>query len=182
MFRVFEMFGCPKDVEVRLEKTCIEWSDGIQGSGYRKGYIDSGEGQFPLAGFPGYLYEYFFRQMFPLDPKHIVGWDTYALYYPVGSFIAPHKDPMERGFEHWRLNYVIEQGDGTFFVQPEQWVPVPAQRGDGILFRPDILTHSVSQVSKPRLAVSFGAKVEDYKTRRMSTVYVDFDKKYRGKK
>ena len=182
MFKVFEMFGCPHDIEARLEETCVEWEDGRQGSGYRKGYIDSGE-ELPVAGFPGFLYEFFFKQLFPLDPKHIVGWDTYVLHYPVGSYIAPHKDPMEKGFEHWRMNYVLEHGDGTFFVHPEQWVPIQAQRGDAILFRPDILTHSVSQVSVPRLAVSFGVKVEDYKQRRMSTVYIDFGtKRNRGKK
>ena len=37
--------------------------------------------------------------------------DVYLIYYPQGSFIPSHRDPVETHFDHQRLNAIIQQAE-----------------------------------------------------------------------
>ena len=83
----------------------------------------------------------------------LVPFDLYLLRYPVGSHIPPHRDPVASG-RHYRLNVVIRRSvSGGSFVCDD---PIYASERINF-FRPDISTHSVSQVEgRPRYVLSLG--------------------------
>ncbi len=76
--------------------------------------------------------------------------DCYLIKYPVGSFIPCHTDPVTRGYKHYRINVVLK-GDNDSFVGKYifKWWRI-------ILFRPDIMPHSVLTIRKERLLLSIG--------------------------
>lgn len=76
-------------------------------------------------------------------------WDIYILDYPTGTYIKPHTDPVLKG-KHYRLNIVLcgaakFNGETIFSI------------GNTVhLFRPDIIEHSVDNVTKRRIVLSIG--------------------------
>jgi hypothetical protein len=75
-------------------------------------------------------------------------WDLYVLDYPPGTSIPTHVDPVPNR-RHWRANLVM-WGDQSF-------------EGDAVLrfgrlvvFRPDVMPHSVATVTRRRIVLSFG--------------------------
>lgn len=74
--------------------------------------------------------------------------DCYLIHYPVGSSIPTHTDPVPT-HKHYRFNLRLlgedaYVGDYIFKI------------GRLIFFRPDIMPHSVKQVSSERYILSFG--------------------------
>ncbi len=98
----------------------VKWQPGRQGTGYRK---------LPL----------------------LLGktWDSYLIDYPVGSYVGPHRDPVE-GKRHYRLNLVLRGGDAVIDgdVIWKWW--------KFVLFRPDLVTHQVRWERKRRVVLSIG--------------------------
>ena len=80
-------------------------------------------------------------------------WDCYFIDYPKGAGVRPHKDHVP-GKRHFRLNVVLwgecdklELNDGgALFMRV----------GPVVLFRPDLVEHSVRPVARRRIVFSIG--------------------------
>ncbi len=105
----------------------LHWKSGRQGTGYEK---------MLLATLP-----------FPIP------FDLYLLRYKEGSFIPPHRDPVQEK-RHFRLNIVLKKADrgGVFKCKD------PIYESDRIkLFRPDKSEHSLTKVLRgTRILLSLG--------------------------
>ena len=72
--------------------------------------------------------------------------DCYILKFPEGTGIPDHIDPAIEGYEHHRLNLILNKpciGTGEIKVDgPARWI------GDRLMiFRPDMYWHSMTPVS-----------------------------------
>lgn len=79
--------------------------------------------------------------------------DAYLLYYPTGSTIEPHVDPVP-GKRHYRFNIEIKKADegGTLVVNKPIW-----QWDRFCFFRSDISEHSVTRIVRgTRYTLTFG--------------------------
>lgn len=96
---------------------CLDWKSGRQGGSYMKFLILSSE-----------------RFKF----------DMYLLKYPTGSYISDHKDPVQEGFEHHRVNVVLNKNfkGGKFVIMGK------SQEGRIHKFRPDKFKHKVTLVKE----------------------------------
>lgn len=108
----------------------LNWEQGRQGTGYQKLRL---------------LNRWWYFSRFK--------WDLYLLRYPVGSGIPRHNDPVP-DHAHYRLNiYLWNAGAGGI---PEHDGVIVSNRFF-TLFRPDINTHSVTEVKQgTRYVLSFG--------------------------
>ena len=80
--------------------------------------------------------------------------DTYLIYYPPGSQIKTHVDPVQKGYEHFRANFLLKGEDayvGDYLFKFWRLV----------VFRPDIMPHSVKEVLSERYVLSFGFMKEE---------------------
>lgn len=79
--------------------------------------------------------------------------DMYLLKFPTGSYINDHKDPVSEGFEHHRVNIILNKGfKGGKFVMNGK-----AQQGRIHRFRPDRYKHRVTEIKEGnRYVLSFG--------------------------
>lgn len=105
----------------------LSWEDGRQGTGYKKMLL--------LAS------PFFFK------------FDTYLIYYPVGTKIPPHTDKVE-GKKHYRLNMILFpfKKDNCFKSENVIFSFLNIN-----FFRPDICVHEVLEVKeKSRIVFSFG--------------------------
>ncbi len=120
----------------------FHWEEGRQGTGYRK-----------LTLFRGHRF---------------LPFDCYLIDYPVGSSVPTHTDPVE-GKRHFRLNILLMGEDvyggkslfktSSLFARDTSSllsIVCRALRPHITFFRPDIMPHSVSTVSKRRLVFSIG--------------------------
>ena len=90
-------------------------------------------------------------QIFPIAFWNLLlKFDIYLIHYMVGSFIPPHKDPNNGG-KHYRLNIELWRGEGGIFHCDE----IIFKFWRFILFRPDINTHYVTQVTAGNRYVLF---------------------------
>lgn len=79
--------------------------------------------------------------------------DMYLLKYPKGSYIKEHKDPVKKGYEHHRVNIVLNKDfrGGKFVIMGK------AQKGRIHKFRPDIYRHRVREIKEgTRYVLSIG--------------------------
>lgn len=105
----------------------FNWINGRQGSGYQKVRL--------------------------LECRWPIRFDLWILRFPEGSYIDSHVDPVEDGYNHYRLNVIIKRSEngGVFFGEPI-WRSIRV-----ILFRPDISVHGVTKVEKgTRYVLSLG--------------------------
>jgi len=110
----------------------LKWIDGRQESGYSK-----------LA-------------LFPLGLSKFLNADAYLLKLPLACSVPKHKDPVEPGYNHHRLNTVIWGfGQGRMFVlgPVKRW-----WRTD--YFRPDLYEHGMQPINGTMYILSFGWKVK----------------------
>lgn len=108
----------------------IKWEAGRQGTGYLK---------------------------FKICESKLFKFEVYILKYPTGSSIDFHKDPCPVGYEHHRLNLVLKKAQGGIFAirQYDRIDIFPLDRL--IIFRPDLIEHSVTKVrSGTRYVLSIG--------------------------
>lgn len=75
-----------------------------------------------------------------------VPFDCYLIEYPPGSSIPPHKDVLKSGNKHFRVNLILTHPEGGEFVVEKaifksKWLNI---------FRPDLYTHSVTEVKGTR--------------------------------
>jgi len=78
-------------------------------------------------------------------------WDLYVLDYPPGTSIPTHVDAVP-GRRHWRANLVL-CGERSFQGAAALRI------GPLVVFRPDVTPHSVEQVTRRRVVLSFGVAV-----------------------
>ena len=108
----------------------LKWEPGRQGTGYEKLQLWN-------------QWRYFSKYK----------WDLYLLRYKEGAGIPRHRDPNP-GHSHYRLNIYLWNAD-TGGVPEHDGVII--HNRFFTLFRPDLFTHSVSQVTKgTRYVLSFG--------------------------
>lgn len=89
-------------------------------------------------------------------PRTSAFWDAWLLFYPRGAQIPGHKDaPEAPGVGHHRLNAIVTPATrGILVVDGEE---VPLGPGDGLLFRPDLQVHAVTEIIEgERLVWSVG--------------------------
>lgn len=86
------------------------------------------------------------------------GFDCFLLDYQNGSKIEPHRDGLHSfpDLRHYRLNTKIwhRGSGGEFICESILW-----KLGPIICFRPDINTHSVTEVKGRRIMLSIGWKI-----------------------
>lgn len=105
----------------------MKWEKGRQGSGYEKLRLFAGTWPFPF--------------------------DSYLIRYPEGSSIPPHQDPVQAK-KHYRVNIILiaPKSGGEFMCDNPIFETSRIK-----LFRPDISTHSVTEVvGGTRYVLSFG--------------------------
>lgn len=108
-------------------KNWLSWVDGRQNSGYSK---------------------------LLLLQSQWLKFDLYVLRFKQGVGIPPHTDPVEKG-RHYRFNVVVHSAGsgGQFLCDQVIW----SFANRVFFFRPDLSTHSVSQVeSGSRYVLSLG--------------------------
>ena len=79
-------------------------------------------------------------------PRASAFWDAWLLHYPRGAMIPGHKDaPDAAGVGHHRLNALVTPATrgGVLVIDGDEVALFP---GDGVLFRPDLQVHAVSEV------------------------------------
>src|SRR5579884_1945100 len=81
--------------------------------------------------------------------------DCYLIHYRKGTRIEPHRDENELG-KHYRLNIILKNsGIGGEFQM--NGPPIFSWPGRAYLFRPDLVTHWVSEVREgSRWVLSIG--------------------------
>ena len=105
----------------------MKWIEGRQGSGYEK------------------------MKIFISD---LLKCDMYLLRFKEGSYIDTHTDPVKEGWNHYRINIVLQDAiEGGEFVCENAIF-----RSSFInFFRPDIHEHAVTRIdSGVRYVLSFG--------------------------
>lgn len=110
----------------------MSWQPGRQGTGYLKKLLWFG----PL-------------------PFGVIWFDAYLLKFPEGSHIYWHKDPVEKGEKHYRLNVFLKSVDvgGKFVCEGKTILNTRFVQ----CFRPDIQRHMVTKIEKgTRYVLSIG--------------------------
>lgn len=161
------LFMSPDEISILrdIAAQSTDWQPGRQGSGYFK--LDISE----LALDPDeeWIQELIQRATLEIckfagltDAELILDSDVYLLYYPDGSSVPAHKDPVPAGSRHIRLNAVVtrpEHGGRLKLVDADTYYdPEP---GDGLVFSPSDLEHAVERIIGSRLVFSVGARVND---------------------
>ena len=146
-YRVVQSFLSSEEVEAlsSLIDSVTDWTPGRQGTGYDKFCLRSKEMAPGIAALVD-------RSKDALQCE-IIDWDCYLLRYPDGSFIGPHIDETA-GKRHRRLNAVIQAGGGGVLALQGEAVPLAVK--DAVVFRPDIIEHSVTPVQGERYVWSVG--------------------------
>jgi hypothetical protein len=120
-----------------VEARRAEFEPGRQGTGYLRLFIKDDPQLAPAIQ----------RALGALNkPADDEFWDAYLLLYPLGAYIPPHLDEAAAfGKKHHRLNAIVRRaGLGGRFVLAEQHLPLDV--ADAVLFEPDEVRHSVTEV------------------------------------
>jgi hypothetical protein len=140
--------------EIAADDRMLDWAPGRQGTGYLKADLKTLLAARVLTRRPIHKA---LEQIGQVDGGH---WDAWLLRYPSGSHVPPHKDKPEFfGLRHRRLNAVVQEAlyGGHFTADGVQY---DLSERDAILFWPDEVTHSVSEVGGDRYIFSVGALVQ----------------------
>jgi len=79
--------------------------------------------------------------------------DGYILKYGPGAYIPNHRDTVNPGYAHYRINFIFWGLNSGGEFKSESMIFETARIK---FFRPDINTHSVGVVHKLRLVLSIG--------------------------
>ena len=108
----------------------FRWQQGRQGTGYFK--------------------------MLLLQSKKFFLFDVWLLKYPVGSSIPTHTDPVSNK-RHFRFNMVVSKLPHSTNPKGFEAAHVLFETKRMVLFRPDLVPHSVLEVvERPRYVLSIG--------------------------
>lgn len=130
---------------LRAAADLVVWESGRQRTGYEKASIQ-------LDAFQA-------KCLVALGVPSNTGHDSYLLRYQTGAFIPAHKDDAPFGFEHHRINVLLQAGEGGELRIGGELISLDEL--DAVVFRPDLLLHEVSAVGKGcRLLASVGVLVE----------------------
>jgi hypothetical protein len=84
---------------------------------------------------------------------------AYILKFPTGTGITEHTDPVEKGYNHYRINITLwkSRKDAGMFIRG------PCVRFLNIeFFRPDLYTHGMQQITGRMYILSFGLRVKQH--------------------
>ena len=81
--------------------------------------------------------------------------DAYLLSFPTGCSVMKHKDPVEKGWKHYRMNITIwNEGTGRMYMLG------PMKRFWRIeIFRPDLYEHGLTPINGRMYMLSFGCRI-----------------------
>lgn len=95
----------------------------------------------------------------PLIPQAISKFfsiDAYLLQFPVGCKVKGHKDPVEVGYKHFRMNITLV-GDPT----DKMYIDGPIKRWWRFeVFEPGQYFHGLHPIKKKMYMLSFGCKIK----------------------
>lgn len=82
--------------------------------------------------------------------------DAYLLSFPKGCSVMKHKDPVQDGYKHYRMNITIwNKGGGRMYMLG------PIKRFGNIeIFRPDLYEHGLEPIKDKMYMLSFGCRVK----------------------
>lgn len=137
--------------EVAAELTSKnEWTLGRQGTEYKKYDFKIGSS----------LYNRFqlliSRSLKYMQADPSFTHDVYLIYYPQGSYIPPHRDPVQKNFNHQRLNSIVQHAElgGELLIEGSI---VELAELDGMTFFSNKSEHSVAKIERgDRLLWSVG--------------------------
>jgi len=109
------------------------WVPGRQGTGYERAPVQFDE----LEA----------RCLKELGVPPETGHDAYLIRYREGAFIPPHKDDAPFGTEHRRINILLSHAEEGGVLRFDGEV-IELDELDAIVFRPDLVLHEVSPVTK----------------------------------
>lgn len=96
---------------------------------------------------------------FALLPKwlsHKLNFDAYILKFPVGSSVIGHRDPVDAGYEHHRVNITLKSDGFT-----RMYIEGPIKRWWIVeKFRPDLHYHGLNKVQTSMYMLSIGWRVK----------------------
>lgn len=84
------------------------------------------------------------RSLDALGAPPTIGFDSWIIRYPIGSYIPAHKDDAPFGSSHWRLNAMIQRDKHAKFRIAGREVDL--QERDAIVFEPSAHVHEVAEV------------------------------------
>lgn len=94
----------------------------------------------------------------PLIPKFIstlINADAYVLRFPKGCSVIRHRDPVARGYKHFRMNIRITGNDSMYIEGPiKRWWRFE-------VFRPDLYFHGLTPISDKMYMLSFGCRIKE---------------------
>jgi len=135
------------------------WQEGRQGTGYEKLDLRAALEADAFADERSLL-ETVLTQARVSFGVPILMWDAYFIRYREGAFVPEHRDPTGTS-KHLRLNALLaaaEDGTGQLRLSGNVF---DLAEGDAVLFRPDVIDHSVSTVLGERALLSVGCVVKD---------------------
>jgi hypothetical protein len=85
--------------------------------------------------------------------------DLYILKFPKGCSVPKHRDPVESGYCHYRVNFTFWNKSGG-----RMYILGPIKRIFGFeIFRPDLYEHGLQTVNENMFMLSFGLKLKERK-------------------
>lgn len=173
----YDLFASKSDIakveELATDLEPDEWKPGRQGSGYFKYELSD---LLPREDSSSYRLDFLLRLQCRMLRE--IQWnatgryeettgnrasDYWLIYYPEGSHIPWHRDPVPEGKVMYRMNLVISRAEkGGKLGVPNGWVKderlyVNFDPGQAVLFRPSEVDHTVTLMERGgRLVLSAG--------------------------
>lgn len=101
---------------------------------------------------------YYFGRLFQFSiSRYLI--DLRIIRYKTKGMVGTHLDPVEKGYKHYRFNYILKRAKkgGDFYISDGE--PI-FKLWRFVLFRPDIFSHGVTQVLQgERWTLSLGVAI-----------------------
>jgi hypothetical protein len=93
----------------------------------------------------------------PVWLSELFSFDAYLLKFPKGCSVMQHKDKVDEGFKHYRMNITVyNAGDGKMNIDGPMIIKTKRIE----FFRPDLYEHGLKPISDTMYMLSFGARVK----------------------
>jgi len=116
-----------------MERRWLKWKKGRQEGSYSK-----------MALIPGWL-------------SRFLAADAYLIRFPAGCSVMKHKDPVEPGYNHHRVNITLKRAN----YRERMYILGPIKRWWRVeIFRPDLYEHGLQPISESMWMLSLGCRTK----------------------